>query len=116
VKFRIGIGAGVKPPRLADFALDHGPASRGRHILTMAHFVFRYPAAGFNVQQQLDDDEGTSENEYEAVTCQACTRLHLLNRKTASCWGKLTSKGGSELETFLKFRTAELGIMSTSQT
>jgi hypothetical protein len=36
----------------------------------------------------LDDDEGAPENEYEAITCLACTKLHLLNRKTGKLFGQ----------------------------
>ena len=45
-------------------------------------FLFTCPATGFNVQHQLDDDPDMSENEYEAIGCPACTRIHLVNRKT----------------------------------
>jgi hypothetical protein len=48
----------------------------------VANIVFRCPATGFNVQQELDDDPDISENEYEAIKCLACTGLHLINRKT----------------------------------
>jgi hypothetical protein len=34
------------------------------------------------VQQWLDDDQATPENEYEAITCPACARLHFLNHAT----------------------------------
>jgi hypothetical protein len=54
----------------------------------MANFVFRCPATGLKVQHQLDDDPDISENEYEAITCLACTRLHLLNRKTGKVLGQ----------------------------
>jgi hypothetical protein len=33
-----------------------------------------------NVQHWLDDDQDVPENEYEVITCLACTRLHLINR------------------------------------
>ena len=36
----------------------------------------------------MDDDEDVPENEYEAVTCQACARLHLVNRKTGKLLGQ----------------------------
>jgi hypothetical protein len=54
----------------------------------MANFVFRCPATGLNVQHQLDEDPDISENEYEAITCLACARLHLLNRKTGKVLGQ----------------------------
>jgi hypothetical protein len=54
----------------------------------MANFVFRCPATGFNVQHQLDDDPDVSENEYEAITCPACTKLHFLSRRTGKLLGQ----------------------------
>jgi hypothetical protein len=69
-------------------ALDHGSACLSRQILLMANFVFKCPATGFNVQHQLDDDPDVSENDYEAITCLACTRIHLVNRKTRKLLGE----------------------------
>jgi hypothetical protein len=54
----------------------------------MANFVFRCPATSFNVQHQLDDDPDVSENEYEAIACPACTRIHLINRTTRKLLGQ----------------------------
>jgi len=48
----------------------------------MAHFLFRCPSTGLNVQHRWDDDPDVSENEYEVVPCPACARMHLINRKT----------------------------------
>jgi hypothetical protein len=55
----------------------------------MVNSIFRCPATGFNVQRQLDDNPDVSENEYEAIACLACTKIHLVNRKT----GKLLGQG-----------------------
>ena len=41
-----------------------------------------------NVQHWLDDDQDGPENEYEVITCLACTRLHLVNRKTGKLLGQ----------------------------
>jgi hypothetical protein len=54
----------------------------------MGHFIFRCPATGFNVQHQLDDDPDMSENEYEAIVCPACTKIHLVNRKPGKLLGQ----------------------------
>ncbi len=54
----------------------------------MAHFIFGCPATGLNVQHQLDDDEDVPENEFEAVICPACTKVHLINRKTRKLLGQ----------------------------
>jgi hypothetical protein len=44
--------------------------------------LFRCPETGMSLQLQLNDDPDISENEYEAITCLACGKLHLVNRKT----------------------------------
>jgi len=54
----------------------------------MATYIFRCPNTGLNVQgwttQEPDDSEG---DVYEAVTCTACTRVHLVNVKTGKVLG-----------------------------
>jgi hypothetical protein len=69
-------------------ALHHGLASQDRHILTMPPVVFTCPATFMNVQHSLDDDPDVPENEYEVITCLACTKLHLINRKTGKILGQ----------------------------
>jgi len=54
----------------------------------MAHFLFKCPVTGFNVQHKWDDDPDVSENEYEAIACPACARMHLINRKTGKVLGQ----------------------------
>jgi hypothetical protein len=54
----------------------------------MAHFIFRCPATSLNVQHQTDDDPDISENEYVGIMCPACTKMHLLNRKTGKLLGQ----------------------------
>ena len=41
-----------------------------------------------NVQHSLDDDPDVPEIEYEVITCLACTKLHLINRKTGKILGQ----------------------------
>ena len=50
--------------------------------------VFRCPNTGLNVQGWVADDptEGEAES-YEAVTCAACTRVHMVDRKTGRVLG-----------------------------
>src|SRR4029077_3873526 len=43
------------------------------------------------VQHLLDSDEDPSANEYEAITCPACARIHLINRRTGKLLGKRTN-------------------------
>jgi hypothetical protein len=33
------------------------------------------------VQHRLDDNEDTPEDDYEGIACQACARVHFVNRK-----------------------------------
>ena len=54
----------------------------------MPPFLYRCPVTGFNVQGWVADDptEGEAET-YEAVTCTACTQVHLVNAKTGKILG-----------------------------
>ena len=54
----------------------------------MATTMVKCPFTEFNVQYRMDGNEDVPENEYEAVTCQACARLHLVNRKTGKLLGQ----------------------------
>jgi hypothetical protein len=56
----------------------------------IANFVFTCPTTGFDVQHELDGDPDISDSEYEAITCLACTALHLVNRKTGRVLGQDT--------------------------
>ncbi len=38
--------------------------------------------------RSVDGDEDVPDNEYEAITCQACSRIHLVNRKTGKVLGQ----------------------------
>jgi hypothetical protein len=58
----------------------------------MAASLFTCPTTCLNVQHWLDDDENIAGNEYEWVVCRACSRLHLVNRKT----GLLVGQAGAE--------------------
>jgi len=65
----------------------------------MGNFVFTCPSTNLNVQHCRDDkDENVPENEYEAVTCKACARLHLINRKTGKVLGQ-ANEPSTEKET-----------------
>ena len=55
----------------------------------MGNFLFTCPSTNLNVQHwRDDDDEDVSDNEYEAVTCKACARLHLISRRTGKVLGQ----------------------------
>ncbi len=54
----------------------------------MATFIYRCPATMFNVQGWVADDPTEGEGEtYEAVTCTACARVHLVNPKNGKLLG-----------------------------
>ncbi len=46
----------------------------------MAALIFICPATDLSVQYWLDEGEDIPDNEYEVVTCPACTKVHLINR------------------------------------
>jgi hypothetical protein len=54
----------------------------------MAVFIFTCPDTSMKVQHWLDDDDDASDNEYEGITCPACTGLHFINRKTRKLFGQ----------------------------
>jgi hypothetical protein len=53
----------------------------------MAHLVFVCPTTSMNIQHWSDEDDDVRENEYEGMIYPACTRLHLVNRKTGKLLG-----------------------------
>jgi hypothetical protein len=54
----------------------------------MAAFIFTCPETSMKVQHWLDDDDDSSDGEYEGITCPACTGLHFINRKTRKLFGQ----------------------------
>jgi hypothetical protein len=61
----------------------------------MNNFVFKCPLTGMNVQHRLADEPvpGDQRCTYETVLCQACGRLHFINRSSRKLLG---GKGGEE--------------------
>ena len=55
----------------------------------MDKLLFNCPATGVNVQHWLDDDDdrGKPGDCYQSIVCQACARLHFVNRKTGRLLG-----------------------------
>jgi ribosomal protein S27E len=51
------------------------------HCFFMIAFVYRCPGTGLKVQGHVADDLIGSDT-YEAVTCTACGRVHLVNPKS----------------------------------
>jgi hypothetical protein len=55
----------------------------GRHIL------FKCPQTGLNVQHWLEDEpDDPTGITHKAVVCQACTKLHFINRSTGKLLGE----------------------------
>jgi hypothetical protein len=85
------LGQGILASRTKQghgLALDHVRPLQSRYVLAMAPLLFTCPVTSMKVQHWLDDDQDAPENEYEAITCAACTRVHLLNRKTGKLLGQ----------------------------
>jgi hypothetical protein len=54
--------------------------------------VFTCPVTGEKVQHWLDTNSETTENQYDAVTCPACARLHFINRRNGKLFEQETRK------------------------
>jgi hypothetical protein len=56
----------------------------------MNHIIFKCPRTGMNVQHWLADEPapGDPQCSYETVACQACSRLHFINRSTGKLLGE----------------------------
>jgi hypothetical protein len=55
----------------------------------MPSFLYRSPNMRLNVQGWVADDPTESDDDgYEAVTCLACRRVHLVNPKTEKVLGE----------------------------
>ena len=57
---------------------------------SMANIIFKCPRTGLNVQHWLADvpDEDQPQCSYETVVCQACSRVHFINRSTGRLLGE----------------------------
>jgi len=59
-------------------------------------FIYRCPTTGLNVQGWSADASTDADDElFEPVTCTACTRVHLVNRKTQQVLGADNDPGVS---------------------
>jgi hypothetical protein len=52
------------------------------------HIIFKCPLTGMNVQHWLADPEEGEKEVHVSVVCQACNRLHFINRSTGNLLGK----------------------------
>lgn len=62
--------------------------ARSYQYAKMAKLIFRCAQTGLNVQVWLPDEAPVVHaDSYEAVTCPACTRMHLVNKTTGKMLG-----------------------------
>jgi hypothetical protein len=55
----------------------------------MGNLIFKCPRTGMNVQHWLEEPkQGDPMCTYETVVCNACTRLHFINRGTRKLLGE----------------------------
>jgi hypothetical protein len=60
----------------------------------MGNFLFTCPSTNLNVQHCRErEDDNAPDDEYEAIMCKACARLHLINRKTGKVLGQRDDAG-----------------------
>ena len=57
-------------------------------IERMATFLYRCPDTGFRVQGYTPGQTSDDDDTYEAVTCLACQRVHLVNPATGRVIGE----------------------------
>jgi len=60
--------------------------------------LFQCPKTHLTVQHRVDG-HGAREDEYDAVKCPACTRLHFINRKSGKLLGNSDSKPRLRIDT-----------------
>jgi len=66
----------------------NAPGDGLAHFVPMANLIFRCAQTGMNVQVWLPDEAPAERaDSYEAVTCPACTRVHLVNKTTGKTLG-----------------------------
>jgi hypothetical protein len=69
---------------------DQCPLASRRHHEVMEILVFRCTQTGSNVQVWLPEalTPNDRNDSYEAVTCPACARVHLVNKTTGKTLGE----------------------------
>ena len=81
---------GCKPAALALTEINTEHRAVVRLTSCMNNFVFKCPRTGMNVQHRLADEPvpGDQRCTYETVLCQACGRLHFINRSSHKLLGE----------------------------
>ncbi|WP_367116388.1 hypothetical protein [Bradyrhizobium sp.] len=66
------------------------PIAGDGQITAMGNIVFRCPRTGLNVQHRLAEEASPDDPQctYETVVCNACTRIHFINRETGKLLGE----------------------------
>jgi len=56
----------------------------------MSNLIFKCPHTGFNVQHWLANEPAPDDPQctYETVVCQACSRIHFINRSNGKLLGE----------------------------
>lgn len=56
----------------------------------MNHIIFKCPRTGMNVQHRLAEGVAPDDPQcsYETVVCQACSRIHFINRSNGKLLGE----------------------------
>jgi hypothetical protein len=56
----------------------------------MGHLIFKCPHTGMKVQHWVADEIAAEDHDrtYETVVCQACRRIHLINRSSGKLLGE----------------------------
>jgi hypothetical protein len=64
----------------------------------MVTFVYRCPNTALKVQgfSSVEVPDGGAGGFYTTLTCTACRQIHLVNPKTGSVFGRVTTQAGSE--------------------
>ena len=75
-------------PELTEIKTEH--CAVVRLTSSMSNFVFKCPQTGMNVQHRQADESvpGDQRCTYETVLCQACGRLHFINRSSHRLLGE----------------------------
>ncbi len=54
----------------------------------MGNVIFKCPRTGLNVQHWLEQQPEQDDGSYETVVCNACGRLHFINRSSGKLLGE----------------------------
>jgi hypothetical protein len=62
---------------------------RSANLASMTHLIFKCPLSGMNVYWRAEEIRPEeAQCTYETIVCQACSRLHFINRATGKLLGE----------------------------